>query len=150
MIHNNQGNLFLNLDRIPEAEAEYRKALALKSDYAEPHNGLGSIQGRKGNRIEESAEYRKALQIEPRYLDARANLVRTLLADADYLGAIALCREGVSLSPGSVLLWNLLGESYLRAGDGKGAREAYRNSLDRDPRQPEIRIRLDSIPGGGP
>ncbi|MDA9722404.1 sulfotransferase, partial [Luminiphilus sp.] len=38
--HNNLGNTLLGLSRLDEAEASYRKAIALKSDYAEAHLNL--------------------------------------------------------------------------------------------------------------
>ena len=145
VIYNNRGNLFFHLGKLPDAEADFRRALALRSDYAEPHNGIGSIIGRRGDRPGEMREYRKALEIRPRYLDARLNLARVLVATGDFSEALRVCREGVALSPDSPKIWNLLGDVSLRSGDGRGAEEAYRNSLDRDPRQPEIRRRLDAI-----
>src|SRR4029077_533685 len=46
-LHSNLGNAFMDLGRSTEAEASYRRALALKPDYAAAHNNLGNVlQGR--------------------------------------------------------------------------------------------------------
>lgn len=145
LIYNNRGNLFFHIGKLPEAEADFRKALALRSDYAEPHNGIGSILGRRGDRSGEILEYRKALEIRPPYVEARLNLARALVSTGDFPEAHRVCREGVALSPGDSALWSLLGDVSLRLGDGKGAEEAYRNSLERNPGQPEVRSRLEAI-----
>jgi Flp pilus assembly protein TadD len=150
MIHNNQGNYLFRRERLAEAESEFRKALSLRSDYAEPHNGIASVLARKGDPEGEIREYRKALEIQPRYADARINLARRLMALGRARDAVQVCREGIRLSGNRAELWNLLGESSLLAGDRKGAEEAYKNSLQRDPRQSEARRRLDGLRQGSP
>ena len=52
---------------LEEAEASYKKAIALKPDHAVAHNNLG-ITLKKLHKLEEAeASYKKAIQIQPNY-----------------------------------------------------------------------------------
>ena len=59
--HNNLGVTFEGLGRLEEAEASYRKAVKLKSDYYEAHNNLGNTLKELGRLKEAEASYRQAI-----------------------------------------------------------------------------------------
>lgn len=61
--------------------------------------------------------------------------------------ALAELRKANELQPGDVRLLNRLGELYEATGDRAGARAAYTASLTLLPNQPEIRTRLEALPG---
>jgi len=63
-----------NLGKLKEAEISYRKAIEIKSDYAEAHSNLGNILKNLGKLKEAEISYRKAIKLNPDYADAYSNL----------------------------------------------------------------------------
>ena len=53
-----------------EAIAEYRRAIAIKPDFAEAHINLGIALKTQGKHDEAIAEYRRAVAIKPDYAEA--------------------------------------------------------------------------------
>ena len=99
MAHNNLGVALSRIDgRSAEATDEYRAALRIKPDYAEPHNNLATIFSREGRMPEAIAEAQQALRIKPDYPEALVNLGSFLNtipgrrpeAIADYQAALRL------------------------------------------------------------
>ncbi len=66
------------MGKVDEAEASYRKLIALKTDYAGAHNNLGNILQGLGRLDEAEASYRKAIALKPDYAGAHNNLGATL------------------------------------------------------------------------
>ena len=72
--HYNLGNTLQELERLEDAEASYKQAIALKPDFVEAHNNLG-VTLKKLDRLEEAIEaYIQALKINPDYTEAYSNL----------------------------------------------------------------------------
>ncbi|HEX4794037.1 MAG TPA: tetratricopeptide repeat protein [Humisphaera sp.] len=66
--------------RYADAEAAYRKVLALRSDVAEVHHNLGCVLHAQG-RLDEAAEcYRRAMALKENYADAHSNLANIFRA----------------------------------------------------------------------
>ena len=64
MAHNNLGVDLKSSGRLPEAETEYRAAIALKPAYADAHNNLGELwSGMPGRLNEAIAQYEEALRL---------------------------------------------------------------------------------------
>ena len=63
------------LERLDEAETSYRKAIALKPDYAEAHNNLGNILKEQGKLDESEACFRQAIELKPDFAEAHSNLL---------------------------------------------------------------------------
>jgi Flp pilus assembly protein TadD len=61
--HNNLGAALAGCGQLDKAIAQYRKALEIKPDYAEPHNNLGIVLAGRGEVEEAIAHYRKALDL---------------------------------------------------------------------------------------
>jgi len=62
-----EGLLQAGEGRDAEAAAAFRRALAIKPDWAEAHSLLGSSLSRAGDLREAEAELRKAVQLKPDY-----------------------------------------------------------------------------------
>ncbi len=62
-----EGLLQAGEGRDAEAAAAFRRALAIKPDWAEAHSLLGSALTRAGDLREAEAELRKAVQLKPDY-----------------------------------------------------------------------------------
>ena len=67
-------SLLKKLGRLDEAEASYRKAIALKPDYAEAHNNLGNTLQEQGRLDEAETSLRQAITLKPDYAEAHNNL----------------------------------------------------------------------------
>ena len=74
----NLGNLCTEQRRLPQAEMLYARALALASDLAEAHNGLGVALLARGKLTEASACFARALALAPELAETYADLCRTL------------------------------------------------------------------------
>lgn len=111
MAHNNLGVALSKIDgRSSEAIDEYRAALRLKPDYAEPHNNLATLYSRQGRMPEAMAEVREALRIQPDYPEAQVNLASFLAAMPGRLpDAIAEYRAVLRAKPSHAEAHNNLG-----------------------------------------
>ena len=67
-----------------EAAASYEQAMALNTDYADPHNNMGALHQRLGNLEEAISSYRKAIAIRPNFADAHNNLATMLLLAGNF------------------------------------------------------------------
>ena len=79
MARNNLGAALCNLGRYTEAEAQFRRAIAVKEKFSDPHNNLGTVLRWQGRVRESEASLRRALKLKPAYVDAQINLSATLL-----------------------------------------------------------------------
>ena len=79
-VHYHLGNAFLELKRHGEAEAAFRRSIAIDANDASVHNNLGNaLAGQQ--RHEEAAEcYRQTLELAPSHARAQYNLGRSLAA----------------------------------------------------------------------
>ena len=73
-VFSNYGVILKNLGKLKEAEITYRKAIEIKTDYAEAHNNLGNILKDLGKLKEAELSTRKAIQIKTDYAEAHYNL----------------------------------------------------------------------------
>jgi Tfp pilus assembly protein PilF len=83
LAHNNLGNFFFCVGRLPEAKQEYAQAILLDPGRAQSHANLGNVYCAEQNWPRGIAEYRKALALDSR------------LAPAWYALGVAYQRQGV-------------------------------------------------------
>jgi protein O-GlcNAc transferase len=74
IFHNNLGMAYKNTGRFAEAEASFRRALALKADDPGAHFNLGCVLGDTDRREEAVAEFKRAVELAPGYAEALHNL----------------------------------------------------------------------------
>ena len=70
----NLGLLYLHDSRLPEAEAAFKAALAIKPADAVAGNELGIVERRLGKFAEAEASYQRTIAAEPNYAPAHLNL----------------------------------------------------------------------------
>jgi Flp pilus assembly protein TadD len=99
MAHSNLGNVLGDLNRLPEAEAAYRQALALQPDYAIAYNDLGTVLYKLVRLYEAEAVCRQALVLRPDFAMAHDSLGNVLSelgrlpeAEVAYRQALEPCR----------------------------------------------------------
>jgi tetratricopeptide (TPR) repeat protein len=97
------GGVLAELDRPAEAEAAFRRAIALKPDYAAASNNLANVLLDRGDReLFREAEklYRGAIRSSPALVAAHQGLGTCLQSLGDYRGAIEAYQSALQLQPG--------------------------------------------------
>lgn len=128
--------------RLPEAEAAYRQALALKPDYAEACNNLGLLLQSSGRLPEAEAVFRRAVELRPAYPDAHHNLGNLLKDSGRPVDAEATYRRALALKPDYAEAHNNLGILLKRDGRLAEAEATYRRALALQPDRAEIHNNL--------
>jgi tetratricopeptide (TPR) repeat protein len=82
--HNNAGLLYAAMDRIDDAVAAYRDAIARRPNHVTAWNNLGLALNQRNDLTGAIDSYRRALAIKPDFAEARWNLALALLARGDY------------------------------------------------------------------
>ena len=122
MAHNNLGNVFDRLGRLPDAIGEYEQALRIKPDYAEVHNNLGNALFQTGRINEAMGHWKQALRDKPDYPEAQNNLAwlmatRTPAEGGDPARAVTLAERAWKLTDGREAGYlDTLAAAYAAAG----------------------------------
>ena len=112
-----------------ESIENYRKALAIRPDYAEAHNNLGAALNDQGKPNEAAACYLNALAIKPDYAEAHNNL-GVALNTLDRHGEAAACyQRALALVPDFVEACYNLGNAFKSQHKLDAAVENYRKAL---------------------
>jgi tetratricopeptide (TPR) repeat protein len=127
------GVVYVDQQRFPEAEKEFRQAL---ENDLEPinrmiaHNNLGVIYSENLREYELAIEeFNNALKVMPGFVDPEVDpylgLSRASLAKGDFDQAIAMAKQSARDHPDSGEGLNSLGLAYLAKGDVAAARNTY-------------------------
>jgi tetratricopeptide (TPR) repeat protein len=130
-------NALYFLRKNDEAITQFRKAIALKPDYADAHNNLGVALAYKDDMDGAMAEYREALRLKPDSAEAHNNLGAALHDKHDLDGAMAEYREALRLKPDSAEAHNNLAVVLRDKHDLDGAMAEYREALRRSRTSPK-------------
>ncbi|WP_434623019.1 tetratricopeptide repeat protein [Azospirillum sp. B2RO_4] len=138
-IHANRANLLRGLDRLGEAEAGYRRALALRPDFAEAWTDRAFSRHGRGDAaaVDAAAELlERALRIEPALEPAREKLTdllhargRLRLESGQVTPALADLIRAAALDPRDADIAFLLGNALFAAGLRADSVIAFRNAL---------------------
>jgi Flp pilus assembly protein TadD/2-polyprenyl-3-methyl-5-hydroxy-6-metoxy-1,4-benzoquinol methylase len=126
----NLGNLYRDKDDLRAAEDSYRRALALAPRDTDPLCGLGVTQWQLGQHDEALATYRTCLAIDPAHPETLVNLGIAREQDGALEEAESLYGRALAARPGDPDALDLLAGVRLSRGDGAGALDAIRRSLD--------------------
>lgn len=125
MIHNRFG-------RSEEAAKCWQRCLDLDPDYADAHDGLGTIALEAGNNEQAAAHFRKALDVNPSLPGVRAALADALMSLGQMEQAAAVLEEDVRLFPDATGSHFRLGQAYLQQGEPEKAVESFEAALRTD------------------
>jgi tetratricopeptide (TPR) repeat protein len=123
----NLGSALQSAGRLDEAIDQYKKAIAIKPDYAPAYSNLGSALLSKGDAAGAINAYQQALSIDPDFSDAQFNLGNALMRVGDPVRAIPHFRRVLSDAPDSVDARTNLGIALTAVGqfdEGIGELEA--------------------------
>ena len=117
----------------PEAEQEYRAALAVQPQNSTLHVGLGRVLCKRQEWDEAQAEYRMATRLDPRSAEAHAALGLALSLRGDPASAIPELREALRLNPHDLQARNILAASLYNVHEVPSALAELRQTAAMDP-----------------
>jgi tetratricopeptide (TPR) repeat protein len=82
-LHTNLGNLYADMNKIPQAQAEYQKAAQLDPTHAaEAYYNIGAVMTNTGHMNQAAAAFKKATEADPKYADAYFLEAQALVSQA--------------------------------------------------------------------
>lgn len=99
VMHVNLGIELQNHNNFADAMREFRKAIAIRPQYADPHFFLANAQLIRGNAEEAAAEYYTTLRLRPDYPHAHTNRGMALQQIGSTREAINEYRAGLNVDP---------------------------------------------------
>ncbi len=138
------GEVFRREGNPDEAEARYRRALALKPDLTEAHLNLGLVLAARG-RLEEAIQEFRIAALDPDFAHrdlAHDNIGQLRLEQGDLDGAERAFREAVAFNDRWARSQANLGQVLYLKGDLLGAAESLARAIQLDPKHVEARYRL--------
>ena len=127
--HNNLGNALFGLGRLEEAAAGYRRALALKPDYAGSRYNLANVRQAQGRPEEALPHFEQALAFRADQPDLHNNIGVALLELGRLTEAVARFEQALALQPDHVDACNNLGKACQELGRRTEAVAHYRRAL---------------------
>jgi protein O-GlcNAc transferase len=136
--------------RLDTAETHYRKAVAIKPDYAEAHMNLGNVLAEQGRRLDAAhnnlgvmaaargalpeaiAHYRRAVAARPGFVEAHNNLGLAFARRGDADAAVASLRHALALRPGHLDTTHHLARVLFAHGKAAAAVALLTAAIDRD------------------
>lgn len=98
--HYHHGNVLLALERFTEAEASFRRAIALDPALLEAGNNLGNVLRRQGRELAALDSYRAVLARRPNFAPALYNMGLALAGLEEFGAAIDCYRSVLARPPG--------------------------------------------------
>jgi len=144
MAHYNLGIVLSEQGEADQAIDHYRRAVALRPDYAEAHYNLGRLLVEHGQLADAIAHYERAAAINPADAEARNNLGVTLFGMGRADEAIAHYQKALEIWPDYAEASCNLANALIAKGDFDGAIARYTACLAAIPDQEEARYNLAS------
>jgi len=131
--------------RLAEAEAAYRKILALRPDVAEAYNDLGVVLGQQGKLDQALSRFEQALALQPGYTDAHINLGNVLLGQGKLDEAASRYEQALAQRPDNVQAYYNLGNALKQQGKLDEAAARYRSALALRPDHADAHNNLGNV-----
>ena len=128
-----KGGVLVSLGRLAEAEAAFRRAIALKKNWSLPYSGLGALLLKQSRDTEAEAMFRQALTIDPQDTIALRLLADQKLRTGATKEALELARIATSAKDAPPSSWVVLAMAERANGDKVGAQKILDQVLDDDP-----------------
>jgi tetratricopeptide (TPR) repeat protein len=146
-----RGDQFLAEKRLPQATAEFEKALAAGgAELPVARWRLALILIQTGNAARALELLTPIEQQFPNQVEVVAGLGYAYSLRNDCAKALGYLERAITLRPPDTILLNVLANCYERTGDNLKATETYQRSLALNPEQPRVKEHLASIQGNDP
>jgi tetratricopeptide (TPR) repeat protein len=129
----NLGAALQSEGRLDDAIEHYRRAIAIRPDYAPAYGNMGAALRAKGATAEAIATYQRALALRPDYPEAHYNLANALLDDGKPDKAIDHFRKAMRSTSRSADIHNNLGIALATTGRLTEAIAEFREALRIEP-----------------
>ena len=130
---NIQGVLLKDLGQLDLSIEVYRKALSIKSDYAEAYNNMGVTLQEQKKLVEAIKAFNKAIAIKPDYAVAYYNMGTALKDQGKLEEAIEACKRALAIKPDYAKALYNMGNSLKDQGKLKEAMASYKKTLSLKP-----------------
>ena len=146
--HNALGLLYgFSLNRIPDAEAEFKQAIELKPDFSEAQNNYGALLLSRDRFAEAIVQFQNAIA-NPLYgqrMVAQCNLAWALYKTGQVDKAVAQLRATLVLSPRFCKGWRQLGTIYSEKNLLDDAADAYGRYAESCPEAADAELQLGRV-----
>ncbi len=139
---NNLGNVLLRARRLDDAEAAFRRCLALRPDSAEALTNLARVHRRRREWPEAEAACRRAIELAPDFRDAWYALSLVLIDSGRVPEGIVANARATTLLPPHRRQRATFARALVLAGEIDAAAQAYREWLAEEPDNPVVRHHL--------
>src|SRR5713226_4616 len=131
----------------PEAKAAATKALVLEPQLAEAHTALGLVKSHYDFDFPGAQrEFLKAIELNPNYSNAHLFYAGAYLTPMGrHEEAIAEMKKTLELDPLSLPLNNMMGSTYLWAGDFEKSLQQFQHTIELDPTFPLVHFFLAGL-----
>jgi Flp pilus assembly protein TadD len=120
-------------NRLPEAERAYRRAVAMKPDWAAAWNSLGVSVVRQG-RVDEAGQYcSQSIQINPQFVLGLTNLADIRRVQGKVADSLDLATKATGLAPKDPWAHTVRGHALFSNGDFVQAETEYREAIKLEP-----------------
>ena len=123
------GNVLKDQGKLKEAIKAYKKALAIKPDYAEAHNNMGNAFKEQSNLEEAIEAYNKALAIKPDYAEAYYNMGNTFKEQGKLEERREAYKKALAIKPDYAEAHNNMGNVLKDQGKLKEAIVSFEKAL---------------------
>lgn len=135
-IYNNLCKACAEKGRNKEAVFFCKKAISLKSGYAEAYLNLGNAYMNLGNARDSLNAYNRAGEIKPDFADAYNNIGLIYSAQNNEAKAAAFYQKAVQINPDYADAYYNLGNAFNRLGKIEEAITSYAKAIEIDPKGP--------------
>lgn len=144
------GTVFLDQNKLPEAEQYFRAAVATDGSFAPAHINLAIVCSRTARVVEAEEHYREALALEPYTADTYFNYATLLLNQNKRVEALAVLERGRTAVPLNDNLHVKLAMTYYELGRIPEARHSAEQALRLNPQNAMARQVLQSLNAAQP
>lgn len=154
-VHFHLGRAYLELDAFPEAVRAWKKTVQLNPDFSDAYNFLGYTHAERGLALNQALRWlRQALAREPEngyFLDS---LGWIYYQQGKYTRALKTILEAVKQlkvrgKAVDAVIYDHLGDVYLKLQRRTEAEEAWQSALSADPGNEDLKRKLKQLKNGG-
>jgi tetratricopeptide (TPR) repeat protein len=139
---NNLGTMLTLQGKIPEAIAQFHRAIEINPDYADAYYNLGNVFALQGKMAEAIVHYQKAVDLNPDYAEAHYNLGVALGMLGRLDEAAGQYRKAIKIKPDYANAHGNLANVLAAQGKLEEAITEYRQTLELLPKSAQAHFRF--------
>jgi len=142
---NYEGITLSRMERLPEAENAYKKAIEIDAFYAKTHSNLGNLYLKEKLYDKAIAAFQRANSIDSTDTVNWLNMGLAYKQKGDLNGAIVSYRKAADCAPDDAEPWSRLGYIYAEKMLSKAARESWDDAVARDSSRTDLLANLQRL-----